>query len=117
MKYNSYQQFLHSDYWKRKKKLTKNFYKGKECFICGSVKNIQTHHTTYTRIGEESPTDLVFLCGRHHERIHEYAQRNNLNIYNATYKYKKEYKKSNGLKWGKYEIAMYFQRGIIPSIK
>jgi len=37
---------------------------------CGSRKDIEVHHLTYVRFGNEAMTDLVTLCHDCHEKAH-----------------------------------------------
>ena len=108
-----YKNYIKSDGWNYQKDKLKKFYNGKECFICGSKKNINTHHKTYKRLGLEKLDDLLFVCQKHHFKIHQFAKKNKLNIWNATMQYKKNWKKQNGIRWGKYEIAQYFKNNKI----
>ena len=44
------------------------------CLVCGrrwSVRSGHLHHLTYQRLGAEEPEDLVQLCGRDHNRLHD----------------------------------------------
>ena len=36
------------------------------CVLCGSPDNLEVHHKTYARIGNERLSDLVTLCQRCH---------------------------------------------------
>lgn len=40
------------------------------CMMCNRTKDLQVHHRTYERIGEERPADVIALCGACHERHH-----------------------------------------------
>lgn len=40
---------------------------GNRCQICNSPDNLEAHHRTYERIGEELPGDLTCLCRTCHE--------------------------------------------------
>jgi DNA-binding transcriptional ArsR family regulator len=39
------------------------------CQVCNSTKNLEVHHRTYERLGDERPADLTVLCHRCH-RVH-----------------------------------------------
>jgi len=75
--YNSkqlYANYLKSDHWKE---LRKNFYlrdkNHRKCFICGNPDNLNLHHKTYKRLGNEKYKNLVALCKKHHYQCHEYV--------------------------------------------
>lgn len=40
------------------------------CSHCGSSSDLQVHHLSYERLGEELPTDLMVLCKNCHEAVH-----------------------------------------------
>lgn len=40
--------------------------------MCGTTKNIHTHHKTYKRLGKETAHDLVLLCATHHFGCHAF---------------------------------------------
>lgn len=40
------------------------------CLICGS-RDFDLHHRSYARLGHEELFDLVPLCRRHHDQLHE----------------------------------------------
>jgi hypothetical protein len=64
-----YQEYLQSDHWKttsRKMMRKSNF----RCQLCSSKGQLNTHHNTYERRGEEEENDLVVLCKRCHEKFH-----------------------------------------------
>ena len=114
----NYKNYLKSDGWEYAKKKLSNFYNKKECFVCQSKDNIQTHHKTYKRIGNEDIyKDLVFVCNKCHLKINELKKEYNSNYWNATEMFKKRYIKNNGFRWGKFEIAQYFKNNKIPSKK
>lgn len=67
-----YKEYLQTDHWKqtRKKALKKAKYK---CELCGSKENLNAHHKTYERKGNELPEDLIVLCeichSTHHNKL------------------------------------------------
>ena len=69
MKNKLYELYLKSPEWKIKsdscKKLADN-----KCSKCNSIKNLQAHHLTYERVGEELQEDLQCLCLKCHEKEH-----------------------------------------------
>lgn len=43
---------------------------GHKCQLCASIGQLQVHHNTYKRLGNELPTDLCVLCRNCHIRHH-----------------------------------------------
>jgi len=70
-----YAKYLESSEWKAKRELVA---KGRNniCEKCGKVVfiNYQVHHLTYERIFNEELSDLLFLCGGCHYKIHNIKQ-------------------------------------------
>ena len=64
-----YQQYLNSKEWALKKKevLFRDDYC---CQLCGEVENLNVHHLTYSRVGDEALFDLVTFCRSCHEIEH-----------------------------------------------
>ena len=85
-----YYEYLKSNKWKLRKERLEKILKGKECFICGSKKELHTHHKTYKRLYNEKDTDLVFVCKTHHNEIHKNKPKN---ILHETDKVKSKYPK------------------------
>jgi len=57
----------------RQKRIETFLKKWKKCMKCGSEKQIQVHHSTYTRLWNENiSTDLFPLCKRCHEFFHKH---------------------------------------------
>lgn len=70
-----YKEYLQTDHWKKLAEETKRL-AGYRCQVCNSQDNLNTHHRTYERKGDELQTDLVCLCKECHELFHrkvEYA--------------------------------------------
>ena len=55
-------EYLQSKSFKNKRRVV-FFRAGNKCQHCGSVKNLQCHHITYQRLGDELLEDLACLCG------------------------------------------------------
>lgn len=94
----TYQQYLQSDHWKD---VRSRFWASKlchnKCESCGATRNLQVHHRSYTRLGNERLNDLMLLCGDCHWGTHLLLEKKkkNTNIWNAAKKYKrttKEYR-------------------------
>jgi hypothetical protein len=70
--FRSYSAYLQSSHWHDFKKWVKQ----KQCFCCSArAVPLQVHHITYERIGDELPKDVVTVCDKCHEVIHELADR------------------------------------------
>lgn len=74
----SYQDYLRSPLWAKKKAefvahKTRANHLG--CAACGSRQELHVHHVRYHRLGCEWLSDLVWLCGQHHERVHQTMKR------------------------------------------
>ncbi len=75
-----YLAYLESDRWalQRTAALARASYR---CSTCGSPVDLEVHHLTYERLGEELPQDLTVLCGKCHTRLHR--QENERRRHNA----------------------------------
>jgi len=62
--------YLESDAWQniRKKILNRD---NNKCVVCGTSSNLDIHHITYERVGNEDVDDLVTVCRKHHNEIHK----------------------------------------------
>ena len=56
---------------------------GNKCRACGSGKQLDVHHRTYARIGNERLADLVTLCRSCHKATHELVANKQANLYVA----------------------------------
>lgn len=74
MCYNSYQEYLRSDEWKKKR--DRIIERDGFCLICSSTKKLRVHHNTYDRCdwinGEcnELQKDLITICDQCHKKFH-----------------------------------------------
>jgi len=64
----NYQKYIQSDKWKEKRERV--IKERKCCEQCGSTENLQVHHLTYKRLGNEDDRDLMLLCQNCHQHIH-----------------------------------------------
>tara|TARA_R100000152_G_C6736643_1_gene160760 strand:+ start:74 stop:667 length:594 start_codon:yes stop_codon:yes gene_type:complete len=80
---DNYQEYLRTNHWKA---LKKRFYKSQlfksnkkcgeawgmdsSCMSCRCKNNLQVHHNTYKRLGQEYLRDLVALCDKCHQAVH-----------------------------------------------
>jgi len=63
-----YDSYIRSSRWKN---IRQSVFKmrGKKCEICGTVSvPLEIHHTTYERLGKESPKDLLIVCHECHKK-------------------------------------------------
>lgn len=65
-----YRAYLQSPHWKEVSAQCKERYDNK-CAICGSTEDLNVHHWTYERIGDEHPQDLICLCRSCHKHAHD----------------------------------------------
>lgn len=70
-------EYINSIYWARRKDewYSKNL---KICYACSSEDNIHLHHMYYGRLGFERDEDLVSLCGKCHQSLHDKYGTSNL---------------------------------------
>lgn len=66
----TYQDFLKTPYWTATATYIKSKYK--KCIYCGSSTNLQVHHKTYKKHGDEinHEEDLLCVCDECHKRLH-----------------------------------------------
>lgn len=62
--------YLQSIAWDNLRKLT-FFLANYKCQHCGSTDNLECHHTTYERLGNEKYGDLKCLCRKCHQAVHD----------------------------------------------
>lgn len=67
--YKSYAAYLRTEHWRRirSRKLEQADHR---CEVCGSRIQLQIHHRTYDRLGNERPRDLQVLCEICHAWVH-----------------------------------------------
>lgn len=71
-----YQDYLKSEYWKKRRAEFKSKTHNR-CYICHSKEKLHVHHKRYKRNGEsilfkERHTDFRLLCSECHRKIHKY---------------------------------------------
>jgi len=64
-----YKDYLQSQHWQKKRKeaIAES---GGRCMICGGTYNLEVHHITYERLGNELTFDLACLCHECHKAVH-----------------------------------------------
>jgi hypothetical protein len=65
----TYQEYLCTKWW-RERRARSILLGGGKCNRCHSTSNLQVHHKTYKRIGQELDEDLEVLCRTCHEIHH-----------------------------------------------
>lgn len=63
---DKYKEYLRSYQWRSRRLDFLRFWSFR-CCLCYSAKDVEVHHRTYERIGQEELTDCVVLCKRCHE--------------------------------------------------
>lgn len=69
MQFNSYDEFLNTEEWKQVAEMVKDR-DGHKCVICGSTENLNAHHIGYDGDCLDE-NDIVTLCNRCHECLHD----------------------------------------------
>ena len=70
MKKNEYHEYLKSDAWLARRDACLEFW-GNRCALCNEgFMQMEVHHRTYERVGNEVPTDLIALCSPCHKKMH-----------------------------------------------
>ena len=70
MKSTNYKEYINSIEWDEKRSLRFRM-DGFRCHMCGSPMNLECHHITYERLGNERLSDLITLCSKCHKRLHD----------------------------------------------
>ena len=65
-----YHSYLQSPEWKTKVSLIKQ--RDKVCQLTGATTQLEVHHITYDRLGNEDLSDLVLLSRSAHQHVHDY---------------------------------------------
>jgi hypothetical protein len=75
-------EYLSSDHWYARRKETLDRADNR-CQLCYSPRNMQVHHRTYLRLGDEDPFDLTALCRECHEHFHQRGSTANCHHYQS----------------------------------
>lgn len=77
--FNSYREFLLSDFWKKKRDWILECHrkkKGERCDGCGKSKiTLEVHHLNYENLGNEGGEDILILCRDCHQKEHDLRRR------------------------------------------
>jgi len=65
-----YHNYLRSTQWRSKVSLIKQ--RDKVCQLTGATTQLEVHHITYDRLGNEDLSDLVLLSRSAHQFVHDY---------------------------------------------
>lgn len=83
--FDSYKDFLNSDYWKRVKKKAQSRINYQRCEFCGIMEGLELHHKHYDFIGDKHELSaIIAVCRKHHQFIHDYAKENKVSVFRAT---------------------------------
>jgi len=91
----SYQQYLKGEHWQD---VRRRYWKSKlhngGCYVCERTNvQLQLHHKTYKRVGNERLNDLLLLCGDCHKAAHELEKSDWIGIlYGAAKRLRKNFK-------------------------
>ncbi len=95
MGFSTYEEYLNSDHWRQIRAKAAQNPHYKKCNICGSSKNLNLHHTRYTRINGTTLANLVMLCREHHIITHQLAATKGYSLKHAVKKARQLWKKEN----------------------
>lgn len=76
--FEDYNAYMASPEWAEVKRRYRASLRPQDCGLCGTDQNIQIHHMTYDRIGEEELADLAALCGDCHSMLHALERRGDI---------------------------------------
>jgi len=83
MNKKKYQEYLKSDHWK---KIRSHWWRSnlpKKCLRCGAG-HYELHHIKYNNLGKENIyKDLIPLCSKCHESIHQQLKKQRRNLLNT----------------------------------
>jgi hypothetical protein len=68
--YGTYADYLAGPEWADARSRYRTSGKVQRCLVCRAP-NVDLHHRTYLRLGNERVDDLVALCRGHHELLHD----------------------------------------------
>ena len=106
-----YNEYLKTREWaeKREQALERD---GHRCRLCNTYDNLQVHHRTYQRRGNEDLDDLTTLCKSCHEHFHQKVDQDEimLQTYSAPVPDLETRRKESVLKWEYYLVGLLLQR-------
>jgi hypothetical protein len=88
----TYAEYLKSDSWRKIKERYKRKAHLSSCKFCGTKNNIHLHHLTYRYLFTKyEMRDIIPLCAKHHQEVHDFSKANNLSVINASRAVSKKY--------------------------
>lgn len=82
--FSSYQEYLDSDLWKSLREKAKTREHFSECYLCRSKENINLHHRSYKWIHLPILRNIISLCQKHHNELHDIAKVEGISVLIAT---------------------------------
>jgi len=77
-KKTDYSSYMQSPKWQEIREI-RLFVDSNKCQSCGNGEQLQVHHITYKRLGNEDIDDLVTVCKQCHKELHDYYGKNAVN--------------------------------------
>lgn len=94
LEFDTYQEFLESDYWKRVKEKASKRDNYQQCEYCDCGK-VELHHQNYDHIHTKDELGpIIAVCRDHHQLIHDIAKNFNVSVRissRSVYKYHKKH--------------------------
>lgn len=78
--FDDYSHYLDSPRWQETRARYLAADPGEWCRVCHATTDLELHHKTYDRIGEELVTDLMLLCKWCHEAVHELERQGEMGL-------------------------------------
>lgn len=76
--FEDYAAYMASHEWADVKRRYRASLRPQDCGLCGTDEDLQIHHLTYERVGEEELADLVALCQPCHSMLHVLERRGDI---------------------------------------
>ena len=65
-----YEEYLRSDHWRDLREKSFAIY-GRKCLLCDETQ-VDGHHLVYRHLTDVEPHEIIPLCRRHHDMVHEH---------------------------------------------
>ncbi|MHA2279334.1 MAG: hypothetical protein ACXAC5_00375 [Promethearchaeota archaeon] len=92
MRTKLYKDYIKSPEWENRKTQFKSRHP-KRCFVCNSSRQVELHHLSYIRLGNETDEDLCWLCLPHHVEVHNLIRKSSTIHAQAHWVIKKRFNK------------------------
>lgn len=108
---SGYRAYIQSAQWRTTRQRYWKSKLPKECYVCDAPRSpgMHLHHRTYKNLGNERLMDLVPVCPKCHEVVHEIARRefggHTTNLWKATTKARRRYNPRFGSNFTKKRLA------------